>query len=144
MQICDFACFDPGFLPKKQPEESASHRLEKPKPQHTSSGPRGEVQWLSGSSETFEIRSGLKFFVILKNRKSPPKLLNTTPRQHAGTRDLKANETREDRLEHGDFEYRIGGFRSVRFPHEKTVKTIKNHKFSSKNLDFRRPLILDE
>ena len=54
------------FWLKTSPEESASRHVENPNPQYTASGPRGEVQWLSGGSKPFEIGTGFKFFVVSK------------------------------------------------------------------------------
>ena len=65
MQICDFSLFD-RILAEKLPGRECFAPCRKPNPQHPASGPRGEVQWLSGSSKPFEIGSGFKFFVILK------------------------------------------------------------------------------
>ena len=91
-------------LAEKLPGRECFAPFREPNPQHPSSGPRGEVQWLFGSSKTFEIGSGLKVFGILEIPKWPPKLLNATLLQHECARDLETNETRGDGFEHGDFE----------------------------------------
>ena len=54
MQICGLSLFD-QILAENSPEESASHHVRRRKGLR---GPRGEVQWVSGSSWAFEIGSG--------------------------------------------------------------------------------------
>ena len=126
-------------LAEKLPGRECFAPFKEANPQHPPSGQRGEVQWLFGSPRTFEISSEMQFFGILDIPKLPPKLLSATLRKHAGARDLKTNETRGDRFEHGDFEYRIGGLRFVHFRPERQRKPSTNHVFSTKILIFDTP-----
>ena len=78
MQICELSCLTQDFA-EKIPSRECFAPFRKPNPPEPANGPRGEVQWLSGSSRPFEIGFELKFLKIFEIPILSPKLLKETP-----------------------------------------------------------------